>query len=140
MSELMRFGVSLESALLKKFDKILKTKGYASRSEAIRDLIRGKLVEEEWENGGNAESIGTINVVYDHHTKDLMHRLNHIQHDCHELIVSDTHVHLDHDNCLDVIIVRGSAEKIRKIADKLISTKGVKYGKLSMATKGKELK
>jgi len=140
MSELIRFGVSLDGALLKKFDKTVKSKGYQNRSEAIRDLIRTNLVEEEWEEGKNSDSIGTINIVYDHHIKGLANKLNHIQHDFHGLIVSDTHVHLDHDNCLDVIIVRGRTCRIRKIADALISIKGVKYGKLTIATKGKELK
>ena len=140
MADLTRFGVSLDSALLKKFDALIKQKGYANRSEAFRDLIRSSLVEEEWENGGKSESIGTINIVYDHHGKELMKKLNSIQHDYHSLIVSDTHVHLDHDNCLDVIIVKGRTSRIKEIADKLISVKGVKYGKLSIATKGKDLK
>ncbi len=140
MSDLMRFGVSLDKGLLNVFDKMVKQKGYVNRSEAIRDLIREKIVTEQWEKGGSAQSIGTINIVYEHHTKGLNEKLTSIQHDFHGLIVSDTHVHLDHDNCLDVIIVRGAVGTIRKIADKLISVKGVKYGKLNVATKGKDLK
>ncbi len=140
MSDLIRFGVSLEKKLLDVFDKMVKHKGYSTRSEAIRDLIREKIVTEQWEKGGSAGSIGTINIVYEHHTKGLNEKLTAIQHDYHGFIVSDTHVHLDHDNCLDVIIVKGPIGTIRKIADKLISVKGVKYGKLSVATKGRELK
>ena len=139
MTTLSRFGVSLDNALLAKFDRLIKLKGYQNRSEALRDLIRNHIVEEAWANGGNSDSIGTINIVYDHHTKDLAKKLNSIQHDFHDLIVSDTHVHLDHDNCLDVIIVKGKTKKIKEIADRLISTKGVKFGKLTVATKGKEL-
>ncbi|MFP4466114.1 MAG: nickel-responsive transcriptional regulator NikR [Candidatus Goldiibacteriota bacterium] len=140
MGKIIRFGVSLDSVLLKRFDALAEIKGYLNRSEAIRDLIRNKIVEEEWAKDSNAESIGTINIVYDHHIKNLSTVLNSIQHDFHDLIISDTHVHLDHDNCLDVIIVRGKTKKLREIADRLISVKGVKYGKLSIATKGKELK
>ena len=140
MSNLTRFGVSLDNGLLSKFDSIIKHKGYQNRSEALRDLIRNHIVEETWSNGGNSDSIGTINIVYDHHTKDLAKKLNSIQHDFHGLIVSDTHVHLDHDNCLDVIIVKGKTRKIKEISDKLTSVKGVKFGKLTVATKGKDLK
>ena len=140
MADLTRFGVSLDNTLLKKFDVLIKQKGYANRSEAFRDIIRTQLVEEEWENPGNSESIGTINIVYDHHGKELMKNLNSIQHDYHNLIISDTHVHLDHDNCLDVIIVKGKTKIIKEIADKLTSVKGVKFGKLSIATKGRDLK
>lgn len=139
MPDLTRFGVSIENSVLRKFDSIIKRKNYANRSKAICDMVRNMIVEEEWETG-SAESIGTINIVYDHHKKGLSNVLNHIQHDYHGFIVSDTHVHLDHDNCLDVIIVKGKTKIIRRIADKLISAKGVKFGKLTIATKGKELK
>jgi CopG family transcriptional regulator, nickel-responsive regulator len=130
--------VSIEDAVLKKFDAVIKKKKYMNRSKAIGDLITGFIVEEEWD-GGNGESIGTINIVYDHHKRGLAHELNHIQHDYHDLIVSDTHVHLDRDNCLDVIIVKGKTKEIRGIADRLISAKGVKFGKLTVATTGKEI-
>jgi CopG family nickel-responsive transcriptional regulator len=139
MADLSRFGVSIENSMLKKFDIIIRRKKYANRSKAICDLIRNMIVENEWE-GGKTESIGTINIVYDHHKKGLSNLLNHIQHDYHDLIVADTHVHLDHDNCLDVIIVKGKTKMIRRIADELISAKGVKFGKLTVATKGKDLK
>jgi len=139
MANLTRFGVSIEDAVLKKFDAVIKKKKYMNRSRAISDLITNLIVEEEREDG-NGESIATINIVYDHHRRGLAHELNHIQHDYHGLIVSDTHVHLDHDNCLDVIIVKGKTKVIRGIADRLISAKGVKFGKLTVAGIGKELK
>lgn len=139
MAGLTRFGVSIENSVLVKFDALIRKKKYATRSKAIGDMVRNMIVEEAWE-AGDAESIGTINIVYDHHKRGLSNELNRIQHDYHSLIVSDTHVHLDHDNCLDVIIVRGKTRVIRQIADRLISAKGVKFGKLTIATKGKELK
>jgi CopG family nickel-responsive transcriptional regulator len=138
MADLTRFGVSIENSILKRFDEVIKKKKYANRSKAIGDLIRNLMVENEWEDG-KTESIGTINIVYNHHKKGLSNVLNHIQHDHHKLIISDTHVHLDHDNCLDVIIVKGKTKMIRRIADELISAKGVKFGKLTVATKGKEI-
>lgn len=138
MADLIRFGVSIEEKLLGKFDALIHKKNYANRSEAIRDLMRAALVEQEWKDE-TAEAIGTVNIVYDHHINHLSRTLMQLQHDCHELIVSTTHVHLDHDNCLDVVIVRGRAGRIKQLADALISAKGVKFGKLTMATKGKEL-
>ncbi|HDQ25979.1 MAG TPA: nickel-responsive transcriptional regulator NikR [bacterium] len=138
MKKLTRFGVSIEEELLSKFDKIIKKKKYRNRSEALRDLVRSLIVEEEWLDG-KAEAIGTINIVYGHHKKGLSRALTRIQHDYHTLIVSDTHVHLDHDNCLDVIIVKGRTALLKKIADELISAKGVKFGRLTIATKGKDL-
>ena len=137
-SQLERFGVSMESELIESFDKLIDKKGYPNRSEAIRDLIRNLIVEEEAKLGSK-EVIGTITLVYDHHVHDLNDKLNDIQHDHHDLITSTTHVHLDHNNCLEVLIVKGSGSKIKKIADQLISTKGVKHGKLTITTTGKEL-
>ncbi|HRU38611.1 MAG TPA: nickel-responsive transcriptional regulator NikR [Candidatus Goldiibacteriota bacterium] len=139
MANLTRFGVSIENSMLEKFDALIRKKKYTNRSKAIGDMIRNMIVEEEWEKG-DGESIGTINIVYDHHKKGLSSVLNRIQHDYHSLIVSDTHVHLDHDNCLDVIIVRGKIRIIKLIADKLTSARGVKFGRLTVATKGKDLK
>ncbi len=139
MAKLIRFGVSLPDDLIEKFDRIIKNKKYENRSKAIGDLIRKFIVEEEWKYD-NKKSIGTINLVYDHHKREILNKLNSIQHDFHEYIVSDTHVHLDHDNCLDVIIVKGKTGKIKQIADALISVKGIKFGKLSIATQGKDLK
>ena len=137
MSEIVRFGVSLEKELLKKFDMLIKEKKYSNRSEAIRDLIRGNLVKREWVKG--KEVAGAITLVFDHHKRDLVNILTDIQHDFHTLIISSQHIHLDHDNCLEIIVVRGKPTEVRELADKLRATKGVKYGSLSIATTGKEL-
>jgi CopG family nickel-responsive transcriptional regulator len=137
MSEIIRFGVSLEKELLEKFDKLIKEKKYSNRSEAIRDLIRENLVKREWVEG--KEVAGAITLVFDHHKRDLMNTLTDVQHDFHKLIISSQHIHLDHDNCLEIIVVRGKPTEVRELADKLRATKGVKYGSLSIATTGKEL-
>jgi len=137
MSEIVRFGVSLEKELLGKFDRLIKEKKYPNRSEAIRDLIRENLVKREWVEG--KEVAGAITLVFDHHKRDLVNILTDIQHDFHQLIISSQHIHLDHDNCLEIIVVRGKPIEVRELADKLRATKGVKYGSLSIATTGKEL-
>ena len=137
MSDIIRFGVSLEKELLEKFDKLSKEKQYPNRSEAIRDLIREKLVKKEWVEG--KEVAGAITLVFDHHKRELMNTLTDIQHDFYQLIISSQHVHLDHDNCLEIIVVRGKPRGVKELADKLRATKGVKYGSLSIATTGKEL-
>jgi CopG family nickel-responsive transcriptional regulator len=137
MSEIVRFGVSLEKELLEKFDRLIEEKKYPNRSEAIRDLIRENLVKREWIEG--KEVAGAITLVFDHHRRDLVNILTDIQHDFHQLIISSQHIHLDHDNCLEIIVVRGKPAEARKLADKLKVTKGVKYGSLSIATTGKDL-
>ncbi|TET08344.1 MAG: nickel-responsive transcriptional regulator NikR [Candidatus Atribacteria bacterium] len=137
MSEIVRFGVSLEKELLEKFDILIKEKKYPNRSEAIRDLIRENLVKREWVEG--KEVAGAITLVFDHHKRDLVNILTDIQHDFHTLIISSQHIHLDHDNCLEIIVVRGKPTEVRELADKLRAAKGVKYGSLSIATTGKEL-
>lgn len=137
MSEIVRFGVSLEKELLDKFDRLIKEKKYPNRSEAIRDLIRENLVKREWVEG--KEVAGAITLVFDHHKRDLVNTLTDIQHDFHPLIISSQHIHLDHDNCLEIIVVKGKPGEVRELSDKLRSTKGVKYGALSIATTGKEL-
>ena len=135
---LVRFGVSMDENLLQRFDTLISRKGYANRSEAMRDLIREHLVEEEWREKGR-EMIGTITIVYNHHTRGLSDTLIDLQHHFHNLVVSTMHLHLDEDNCLEVLVVKGKVDKIKSIADKLISTRGVKHGKLTMTTTGKEL-
>jgi CopG family nickel-responsive transcriptional regulator len=136
---LIRFGISLDSSLLGKFDSLIRKKGYRSRSEAIRDLIRDRLVREEWERGGK-ETVGSITIVYSHDTRELTDTLTDIQHTHHASVISSMHVHLDHHNCLEVIVVKGKGNAIQKIADRLIGTKGVKHGKLTLTTTGKYLK
>jgi CopG family nickel-responsive transcriptional regulator len=138
MSGITRFGVSIDSQLIKKFDARIGRKGYATRSEAIRDMIRDSLVEQEWESH-DRETVGTITIVYNHHTRELEHALTDLQHKSFHRIISTLHVHLDAHNCLEVLVVKGKSREIRKIADRLIGTRGVKHGKLTATTTGKEL-
>lgn len=139
MQELVRFGVSMSEQLLRRFDKLVKKRGYTNRSEAIRDLIRDELVTQEWEED-DSEVAGTITLIYDHHTPGLSDLLIDVQHQYHHLIISTTHVHLDHDYCLEVLIVKGSSRAARQMADCLISIKGVIHGKLTITSTGKNLK
>lgn len=138
MSEITRFGVSIENKLLEKFDHLISARGYHNRSEAIRDLIRNELVNQQWVDN-EAESVGTITIIFDHHVRELTEMLTNVQHQFTHQIIAATHVHLDHDNCLEVIVVKGKTANIRKIADKLISLRGVKHGKLVMTTTGKNV-
>ncbi|HUU56370.1 MAG TPA: nickel-responsive transcriptional regulator NikR, partial [bacterium] len=133
-----RFGVSLAEELLAEFDALIGRKDYASRSEAIRDLIRDYLAEEA-SRSGSAPAVGTVTLVYDHHVADLQDKLTAIQHDESDLVVSTLHVHLDRHRCLEVLVVRGKAAEIRALADKLIGARGVKHGKLTLVAAGKEL-
>lgn len=135
MSELTRFGISIENDLLEKFDRLIQERNYSNRSEAIRDLIRNELVREQWQES-EAEAVGTVTIIYEHEVGDLPHLLTRIQHDFHQQIISTMHIHLDHNHCLEVLALKGQTKIIRKIADKLISLKGVKHGKLVMTTSG----
>jgi len=128
----------MDDALLKKLDQIVRHKSYANRSEAIRDFIRDQLVEAEWANP-KQEVVGTLTMVYDHHARLLSDKLGDIQHEHHGNIIAATHVHLDAHNCAEVVIIKGPSATIKKIADRLIATKGVKHGKLVMTSTGKEL-
>src|ERR1051325_5692773 len=139
MSGLSRIGVAIDTALLDKFDHLIAQRGYTNRSEAFRDLIRDELVERTWESP-DSQVVGTVTLVYDHHVRMLSDKLTDIQHDFHRSILSTLHVHLDHDHCLEVLIVRGRSVEVRKVADVLISTKGVKHGRLTITTTGTELK
>ncbi|MFH0799330.1 MAG: nickel-responsive transcriptional regulator NikR [Pseudomonadota bacterium] len=136
MDSLIRFGVSLPERLLKKFDLFLSSHGYGNRSEAIRDMIRQRLLDESWDVGKNA--CGVISLVYDHHQRNLLDRLTDIQHDAGEIILSSTHIHIDHHHCLEVIIVRGPVGRVKKLADRLIALKGVLHGSFSKAPTGSE--
>jgi CopG family nickel-responsive transcriptional regulator len=138
MSSITRFGVSIDSSLITEFDALISRKGYATRSEAIRDMIRDTLVEQEWE-AGKQETVGTITIVYNHHTRELEHALTDMQHKSFHQIISALHVHLDAHNCLEVLVVKGKSYEIKRIADRLIGTRGVKHGKLTMTTTGKRL-
>ena len=138
MGKTIRFGVSLDSDLLDKFDSLCEDQSYQTRSEAIRDLIRNTLVKKEWEDT-DREIAGTLTMVYDHHQSQLAQRLTELQHEAHEVILSSLHVHLDHSNCLEVLVLKGSGDVVRRLGQKLISTKGVKHGKLSLTTTGEDL-
>lgn len=135
MPEIVRFGISADETLLERFDALIAEKGYVNRSEAIRDLIRGALVEEQW-RVGEGEAVGTVTLVYDHHSTDLADKLTEHQHSHHEAIVSTLHVHLDAHHCLEVVVLRGKVREIEHIADGLIGTKGVKHGKFVATTTG----
>ncbi|HDQ44562.1 MAG TPA: nickel-responsive transcriptional regulator NikR [bacterium] len=138
MGRITRFGISMDESLLERFDEYLREHGYQNRSEAIRDLVRDRLVVDEWRHS-DKETVGTITLIYDHHRRDLTDKLTRHQHEEHDVVISTLHVHLDHHNCLEVLAVRGRASAIRHMADKLISTKGVKHGKLVMTSTGKDL-
>ena len=138
MPEVVRFGVSIDDRLLARFDQLIDRKGYVNRSEAVRDLIRNALVEDQWSDSDN-EIVGTVTLVYDHHTRDLSHRLTEQQHSHHEAILATLHVHLDAHNCLEAVVIRGTAQEVTKLADELIGTKGVKHGRLVTTTTGQDL-
>ena len=134
----VRFSVSVPKELAKQLDRMAKEKGYDNRSLAVADMVRAHLVEHR-QNLGDQEISGTITLVYDHHKQHVQATLTDIQHDHHEVIISTLHVHLDHHNCLEVLVVRGKAGVIKRIADELIAAKGVKHGKLTVTTSGKDL-
>jgi CopG family nickel-responsive transcriptional regulator len=130
--------VSLDEVLLEKFDSLCAENGYKNRSEAVRDLIRNALVQQEWKDLGK-EIVGTLTLIYDHHQSDLAQKITSIQHDALEVIITTLHVHIDECNCMEVLVLRGPGEKIRETAQRLISTKGIKHGKLNLSTTGKDL-
>jgi CopG family nickel-responsive transcriptional regulator len=134
---LKRFSVSLEDKLLQIFDEHIKAHSYNNRSEAIRDLIRKAFVKEEWE--ADKQVMGVISLVYDHHQHKLQEKVTLVQHDYHHHIVSTTHVHMDHHNCLEVIVVKGKAKEVQELADRLTALKGVRDGNLAMSSTGKAL-
>ncbi len=138
MEELARFGVSIPKELLKAFDTYIEKKHYANRSEAIRDLIRQKLVEEEWKES-KEEVVGVITYLYDHHKRELAEKLIDLQHDYYERIITTQHIHVDHNRCLELILVRGRANEIKELADKIQSLKGVLHLNLALTTLGKSL-
>jgi CopG family nickel-responsive transcriptional regulator len=138
VSELSRIGVAIDAKLLERFDRLISKRGYTNRSEAFRDLIRDELVEHAWESP-DSPVVGTVTLVYDHHVRQLGEKLTEMQHEHHRSILSTLHVHLDHDHCLEVLVVKGRAAEVRQIADAIISTKGVKHGRLTITSSGAEL-
>ncbi len=139
MGKLVRFGVAMDEELLGRFDELVARRGTATnRSEAVRDLVRDTLVDEQWE-APDEEIVGTITMVFDHHANDLAEKLDALQHAHHDKVVSSMHVHLDAHNCLEVIVVRGASGEIRTIAETILGTKGVKHGKLVTTSTGRHL-
>jgi len=138
---LERIGISLEDELLRKFDRLIAEKGYVNRSEAVRDLIRDALVQRAWsEASGREEKVAVVALVYDHDSSSLAQKLAHIQHENHRAVVSALHVHLDPHNCLEVLVLRGRAAEVVRMGEGLVSTKGVKYGRVLPATTGQDLR
>lgn len=131
--ELMRIGVSLPDNLLNKFDSIIESRGYSSRSEGIRDSIRNYINQYEWMSDIKGRRVGTITVIYDHTKRGLSNAVADIQHDYSDLIKSSVHIHLDHDNCLEVVIFDGEGELVKEMDERLMALKGVKYVKLNTA-------
>jgi len=133
MGELARIGVAIDSDLLEKFDALNERRGYTNRSEAFRDLIRDALIQDKAEKP-EADVVGTLTLVYDHHVRMLQERLTQMQHEHHHEIISTLHVHLDHDHCLEVLVLRGKSARVRRIADRLLATKGVQHGRLTLTS------
>lgn len=137
MEKLSRFSVSVESDLLERFDRQLRKDECPSRSKALSDLMRSSLVERQWAEG--EEVAAAIIMVYDHHRHQLTGNLTHIQHDYHDLIVSSQHIHLDHDNCLEIVVARGKSDKVEELARKLKTVKGIKHISLASAATGQNI-
>lgn len=131
-TSLKRFGISMEGSLLRKFDQLVTKRGYSNRSEAIRDLVREAIIEQSWEEDDQLIA-GTILLFYNHHQRNLLEEMTTIQHDMHDLILATTHFHLNHDNCLELIVVQGKVSDVRKLSNRLTSLKGVDYGNFTVA-------
>ena len=131
MGVLSRIGIALDSDLLRRFDRSIGRRGYTNRSEAFRDLIRDRLVTEQTSAPGSIV-VGTVTLIYDHHAHGISEKLTELQHAHHELVVSTSHAHLDHDSCLEVLIVHGKSANVSQFADRLIGLKGVQHGRLVM--------
>ncbi|MCR4428359.1 MAG: nickel-responsive transcriptional regulator NikR [Caldiserica bacterium] len=138
MGKTIRFSISIPEELGDKLEELLRRKGYKNRSEAFRDFIRASLVEEEWKDS-RGEVVGVLSIVYDHHVRALSEKITEIEHCNLGCVVSSLHVHLDEDHCLEAIVLRGEKEKVQRISDEIISTKGVILGKLLAASTGKDL-
>lgn len=130
MSELVRFGVSIDQDLLENYDRLIAERGYATRSEALRDLIREALIAQKIETESEINALGSLTLVYDHHARNLAQEMGEIQHDFHDNILSVMHLHVSHDDCMEIIALRGVVSKIIELANGLLSLKGIKNGKL----------
>ncbi len=130
MSDIIRFGVSIEQDLLENYDRLIAERGYATRSEALRDLIRDALIQRKIESDLSTQVLGSLTLVYDHHASNLLQEMAHVQHDFHEVVLSVMHIHVSHTDCMEILAVRGIVAEIVDLADKLLSLKGIKNGKL----------
>ena len=130
MSDIIRFGVSIEQDLLENFDRLINERGYSTRSEALRDLIREALIQQKIETETNVQALGSLTLVYDHHARNLVNEMGEIQHDFHRTILSVMHLHVSHDDCMEIIALRGIVSEIAALANRLLSLKGIKNGKL----------
>jgi CopG family nickel-responsive transcriptional regulator len=139
MSDLLRISMSLEKSLLDRLERLVKAGGYNNRSEYIRDMIRERLVEQEWHES-RQDVLATVTVVYDHHTRELTNKLIEIQHDHHANILATTHVHLSHHLCAEMTMVKGSANEVRELTNRLRRQRGVLHAALSMTSTGKALR
>jgi len=137
MDKLVRFGVSMEDSLLHEFDHMIERKGYTNRSEAVRDIVRDKLVEENVQLP-KGKVYGALVYIYDHHKRELEKALSNLQHEYFESIIATSHVHVDYDSCLEVALLKGKVETLKAISEKILSFKGVKHGKLTLTTSLKE--
>ena len=135
MSELFRFGISLLKDLIDKFDKLIRGKNYTNRSRAFGDLIRQELIKKEWLEG--KEIAGAVTLIYDHHKRELLDKITNVQHNFQKVIISTQHIHLDYNNCLEIVAIKGNPKEAQKLADTLKSTKGIKHATLSMSSTGK---
>ena len=135
MSEVFRFGISLPKDLIDKFDNLIKEKKYTNRSKAFGDLIRQELIKREWREG--KEIAGAITLIYDHHKRELLNKITDVQHDFQKVIISTQHIHLDHNNCLEIVAIKGNPKEAQKLTDSLKTIKGVKHATLSMSSTGK---
>lgn len=138
MPETVRFGVSMNTKLLADFDWLISEMGYNNRSEAIRKMIREKLVQKEWESS-REEIVATITMVYSHEVRELTERLTEMQHKYYRQIISTMHIHLDEHNCLEILAIKGRASEVKKIADRLLSTRGIKHGQMTTTSTGKKI-
>jgi CopG family nickel-responsive transcriptional regulator len=127
-----RFTISLDEKLASEFDRLIRERGYLNRSEAVRDMLRGKLESMRVQEKQALYCVASLSYVYNHHERDLAERLTGLQHDHHDLVVASTHVHLDHDNCLETVMLRGKTEVVRRFADALIAERGVRHGQVNL--------
>ena len=134
VAETERVSLAIEADLLHRFDALIEKSGHGNRSEAVRDLMRNRLIEEEWATATTGEAVATVTLVYDHTKRELADRLLEVGHDHHGAVIATLHVHLDHDNCLEIVALRGKPKQLRQIADRLIGMKGVKHGKVVLSS------